>query len=409
MIMNHKKTVYVDLHMHSKYSLATSKYMELESIARNSIIKGLNIVGTGDFLHPKWRASIIENLEQYHDTGLYKMKNFNFDMYFLLQVEVNTIFKIDEKYRKIHQIILAPNIETAEQISDVLSSHGSLKGDGRPTLKISASEMLEKLNSIDDLIEVFPAHIWTPWFGLFGSKSGFDDLKTCYEDKFNKINVIETGLSSDPPMNQRIKKLDNIKLISNSDAHSPYTNRIGREATVFELNKISYKNIINSLRSKNGDKIDFTIEVPPQYGKYHWTGHRLCEISMEPKDAIKSKNLCPKCNKKMTIGVEQRVEELADRQNIDSTQKTKNYIYLLPLEELIQNALGLSLKKSKILYEKLISVGGNEYNIMLNFPIKDIEKYSNVNLANAVKNLREQNMSFIPGYDGVYGKINLGD
>ncbi len=256
--------IVADLHIHSKYSRATSPSMDIEHLAAQAKIKGITILGTGDFTHPLWFKELKTKLVKEGD--LYKYDN----TYFIPSVEISSIYKQDNKVRKIHNVILSPTLEIAEQITDELKKHGRVDYDGRPIFNIPSYELVEMVMNISKDNFVFPAHIWTPWFSLFGSKSGFDRIEDCYKDQLKHIHALETGLSSDPEMNWRISKLDKFALISNSDSHSPWPNRLGREANVFELKKPSYSEMINAIKTKDKKKFLFTIEVEPAYGKYHF-------------------------------------------------------------------------------------------------------------------------------------------
>jgi len=302
------------LHIHSRYSRATSQKMCITEISRFARIKGLTIVGTGDFTHPKWLEELREELCFDPDTGLYKpAKTPESPVYFMTTTEVSTIFNFGGAIKKVHHLILTPDLETAVQINERLKRYGDLSADGRPTLDMSAPQLVEEIVEVSRSNMVIPAHAWTPWFSVFGAFSGFDRIEDCYQDMTKHISAIETGLSSDPPMNWRLSALDRFTLVSNSDSHSFWPWRIGREANVFELKKPSYSEVVEAIRKKDRSRFKFTIETNPAYGKYHWTGHRNCGVSLPPREAIKLGNRCPVCGRKLTKGVEQRVEELADR------------------------------------------------------------------------------------------------
>src|SRR3989338_2357073 len=299
--------IIADLHIHSRFSRATSKELNIKNLEKYAKIKGLNLLGTGDFTHPEWLKELKNELTE-DETGILKTKTgFNF----ILQGEISLIYTQDGKGRRIHNVLLAKNLDVVEQINEALLKRGRLDYDGRPIFNLSCIEFTEMMKSIDKDIEIIPAHIWTPWFSLFGSMSGFDSVEECFKDQAKFIHALETGLSSDPAMNWRLSQLDNYTLISNSDSHSFWPWRIGRECNIFDI-KLAYDAFIKSLKTKEG--FIETIEVDPSYGKYHFDGHRLCKVCMSPKDAIKNKNICPKCGRKLTIGVLHRVEELADRE-----------------------------------------------------------------------------------------------
>ena len=285
--------VIADLHIHGRYSRATSEQMNAQEIAKFAAIKGLNLVGTGDFTHPLWLEEIKRILTPDGDNGLLKLSNNNSHVRFILQTEVCTIFDFKNETKKIHHVILAPSFEVVAQINEQLASFGNLSSDGRPILNVSASELVEEVMSIDGKNMVFPAHVWTPWFSLFGAFSGFDNVEDCYQDMTKHIHALETGLSSDPPMNWRLSNLDRYTLVSNSDCHSFWPWRIGREANVFDFKELSFSAIITAIKSNNSSGFKFTIETDPAYGKYHFTGHRNCQVSLPPKEAIKFGNICP--------------------------------------------------------------------------------------------------------------------
>jgi uncharacterized protein (TIGR00375 family) len=325
----------------------------------------------------------------------------------MITCEVSTIFSFEGSVKKIHHVILTPNLEIAEQINDRLNPYGKLQADGRPILKMSASHLVEEIMEVSHLNLVFPAHVWTPWFSLFGI-FGFNSVKDCYKDMTKYIHVLETGLSSDPPMNWRISALDKYKLVSNSDCHSSWPWRIGREANVFELKKLDYFGIINALTDKDNDGLKFTIETNPAYGKYHWSGHRKCDVSFSPNEALRFRNICPICRKELTKGVEQRVEEFADRPVGFKPKCFPDYKRLLPLSEIISEVLGISYpgaKKVWEVYNLLISTFGNEYRVLLEVPFEDMAKVVNPKVVEAIINVRENRVKVIPGYDGVYGKL----
>ncbi len=399
----------MDAHIHSKYSRATSQDMTIKPIARFAQIKGLNVVGTGDFTHPLWLKELKENLIEVENTGLYKVKNEeNLKVFFMITTEVNTVFEFEKKTKRIHHVIWVPSIEIAEQVNEALSKFGSLDIDGRPTLKMTPPELVEIILSISNENLIFPAHAWTPWFSLFGAFSGFNSLKDCYQDKTHKIYALETGLSSDPPMNWRVSELDRLTILSNSDSHSYWPWRLGREANVFNLNSLTYHEIVEAIKSKNVEKLTFTVETNPAYGKYHWTGHRACGVSMSASEAIKYGGICPVCGKKMTKGVEERVEEIADRPMGYKPPNSSGYIHLLPLSEILALIFGFespSSKKTWEIYSRLIEKFGNEYKVLLEAKFEDIAKIVGVEAADLIIKVRKGQVKIQPGYDGVYGKL----
>lgn len=400
--------VVADLHIHGRYSRATSQSMRIEEIACFAKIKGLNLVGTGDFTHPKWLKELQETLIYDVESGLYKLANDpDFPVSFMITTEVSTVFTFEGEIKKIHHVILTPSIETAVQINERLSRYGDLSADGRPTLGMSAPQLVEEVMEVSSENMVFPAHAWTPWFSIFGAFSGFDSVEDCYQDMTKHIYAIETGLSSDPPMNWRLSKLDRFTLVSNSDSHSYWPWRMGREANVFEVEKISYREIIDAIRKKDRARFKFTIETDPAYGKYHWTGHRNCNVSLPPKEAIKLGNICPVCRKKLTKGVEQRVEELADRPEGFIPKNAIGYMHLLPLSEIIAAALEVDSPSTQHvwnIYNKLVEKFGDEYTVLIDAPRQALENITDQRIAEAIVRVREGRIKVIPGYDGVYGQ-----
>ena len=395
--------IIADLHVHSMYSRATSKLMDLNGMSRGAKLKGITLLGTGDATHPKWFKLLKQKLEPLEGAGLFKYE----DVFFMLTGEVGTVYQQNGKKRDIHHLIHAPSFEVFEQINEALGKYGKLEADGRPTLSLTSPELIEILRGISDDIFVAACHIWTPWKSLFGSKFGFDSVEECYQDQTKFVFLLETGLSSDPPMNWRLSSLDKFTLVSNSDSHSPHPWRLGREANVFELKKLDYWEIFDVLRKKDKSRFLFTIEVEPSYGKYHFTGHRNCGISLSPKEAMKLGNICPKCGKKLTVGVLQRVEELADRPEGFVPKDAIPFKTLLPLYEIISFAMGVNqLYSKKVMneYDKLIKSFGNELNVLLNVPEEELAKVANKRIVEAIIKVRENKISYIPGYDGVYGK-----
>lgn len=400
--------IIADLHIHGRYSRATSQNMRIEEIARFAKIKGLNLVGTGDFTHPKWLKELQETLTQEAGSGLYKAaREPDSPVYFMITTEVSTIFTFGGEVKKIHHVILTPDIETAIQINERLAKYGDLTVDGRPTLNMSASQLVEEVMETSKDNMVFPAHAWTPWFSIFGAFSGFDGVEDCYQDMTKYIQALETGLSSDPPMNWRLSRLDKFTLVSNSDSHSFWPWRMGREANVFELKRLSYWEVVDAIRNKDRERFKFTIETDPAYGKYHWTGHRNCHVSLSPKEAMKLGNICPICRRKLTKGVEQRVEELADRPADFKPENAIGYMHLLPLSEIIATTLGVdspSTQQVWNIYNRLVEKFGDEYTVLIDAPKEALTETANERIASAIIKVREDKIKVIPGYDGVYGQ-----
>jgi uncharacterized protein (TIGR00375 family) len=404
--------IIADLHIHSRYSRATSPRMSISEIARFAKIKGLNLVGTGDFTHPKWLKEIQETLIPEPSTDLYKVAN-NADspVHFMLTTEVCTIFNFENETKKVHHVILTPSIETAVQINDALKRYGDLGADGRPMLNMTAPQLVEEVMATSSENMVFPAHAWTPWFSVFGAFSGFDSIEECYQDMTRHIHALETGLSSDPPMNWRLSTLDRFTLVSNSDSHSFWPWRMGREANVFELERASYREVVDAVRRKDPARLKFTIETDPAYGKYHWTGHRNCNVSLSPQEAQKLGNICPVCRRKLTKGVEQRIEELADRPANFRPENVPGFMRLLPLSEIIATVLGVDSPSTQAvwkIYNSLIGKFGDEYTVLIDAPKDLLTEVVEAPIADAILRVREGSVSVVPGYDGVYGKLVLG-
>jgi len=396
--------IIADLHLHSKYARATSKDMEISKLAEYAKIKGLNLLGTGDFTFPKQLNDIKSKLVAIEDTGLYVYD----DVFFMLTTEMATFYFENKKSRRVHHLVHAPDLETVDQIIDVLTKRGANTGiDGRLMIKISSSELVEVLKEINKDIQIVPAHIWTPYFGCLGSATGFDSVNECYKDMTRHIYAVETGLSSDPMMNWRLSSLDNFALMSNSDSHSPWPWRLGREANVFELEKPSYWELWDVVKKKDNTKFLYTIEVDPNYGKYHYTGHRECKVVLSPKEALKLKNICPVCRKRLTIGVLQRVEELADREEGFLPKNVIPFKSLLPLYEIISFVFNKKNPNSKKILEeqnKLIKQFGNELNVIINAGFDELIKFTDEKIAKAIIDVREGRIKYAPGYDGVYGE-----
>jgi len=401
--------VIADLHIHSRYSRATSERMNVEEIVRFARIKGLNLIGTGDFTHPKWFKELNEVLTFESDTSLYKLANDpESPVRFMATTEVSTIFSYKAEIKKVHHVILTPNLETAAQINDRLSKYGNLPSDGRPTLSLDAAHLVEEVMQVSNDNVVFPAHAWTPWFSVFGAFSGFNTMEECYQDMTKHIHALETGLSSDPPMNWRLSQLDKFTLVSNSDSHSFWPWRIGREANVFELRKPSYHEVTEAIRLKDKQRFKFTIETDPAYGKYHWTGHRNCHVSLSPQEAEKLGNICPVCRRRLTKGVEQRVEELADRPASFKPGDAIGFKRLLPLSEIIATVLGVdspSIQKVWSIYNPLIEKFENEYSVLIDASKNDLSAVAGEEIAEAIIRVREGRAEVVPGYDGVYGQL----
>ncbi len=401
-----------DLHIHSRFSRATSKDMTLENIDRWAQLKGITVIGTGDFTHPVWLKEIKEKLVPAED-GLFKLRSPSPDyvppscrksVRFLLSAEISNIYSKNGRLRKLHNLILVPTIEDASKINTKLSHIGNLSSDGRPILGMDSKLLLEIVLETAPQGIFIPAHAWTPHFSVFGSNSGFDSIKECFEDLSPYICAVETGLSSNPSMNWRVKELDNITLISNSDAHSPA--KLGREANILE-GDLNYTHIKNAIKERKGFK--GTIEFFPEQGKYHFDGHRLCKTCLSPCETRKLNSLCPQCGKKMTRGVMYRVEELACRKEGFKLPGAPPFYSIVPLMDIIAQikGVGTGTKTVREEYFRLLNNLGSEFNILLDAPIQEIEKAGSKILAEGIRRMREGKIKIFPGYDGEYGKIEL--
>jgi len=395
--------VFADLHLHSKYSRATSKEMNLEQLSKNAKLKGLNLLGTSDFTFKLWLGELKKKLEPVDSTGLFKYG----DIFWMLTTEVSTVYAQENKIRKVHHVIHTSSFDVVDQIRDSLSKYGNLSIDGRPVVKMTSPELVESLIGIDKDILIIPAHAWTSWYGILGEFSGFNSMEECYQDQTKYIYALETGMSSDPPMNWRLSALDKFTLVSNSDSHSPWVWRIGRECNVFELKELSYGQIREAIKKKDEKRFLFTIETSPSYGKYHFTGHRNCGIDLHPKEALKLNNICPKCGRKLTIGVLQRVEQLADRPEGFVPKDAIPFRDIIPLYEIISHVTGVNqLYSRKVIEEqnKLIQKFGTELNVLLEASEEELENATDKKIVDAIIKTREEKVKFIPGYDGVYGR-----
>lgn len=392
-----------DLHIHSRYSRACSSQLSIQTLEKWARIKGVHMLGTGDFTHPEWIKELKDFLVE-DGSGILKTSS---GFPFVLQTEISLIYTQADKGRRVHVVVLAPSFEVVQQITDYLLKNGRVDYDGRPIFKIPAHDFVYEMRRISLDIEVIPAHIWTPWFSLFGSKSGFDSIHECFKDQEKYIHAVETGLSSDPPMNWRLKQLDNKQIVSSSDLHSFWPWRMGREATIFEMKELNYKNLLRAIRA--GEGLEGTIEVDPAYGKYHFDGHRNCNQVMEPKDSLKNQNICPGCKREMTLGVAHRVEELADRPEGYRRENAKPFHTLLPLTEILSTMMSKTLS-AKIVwkeYNKLLKRFGAENDVLLNAPLEKLQEEVHKKIAEAIIANREGKLKVKPGYDGVYGELQI--
>lgn len=397
----------LDLHIHSRFSRACSKELTLPNIARGCERKGIDIVGTGDFTHPAWLQEIKDQLTPVGD-GVFALKDGSSKTNFFLTTELSCIYKKGGRARRIHLLVFAPSISAVDSIVAALTSRGcNLRSDGRPILGIGAKELLAMFLEIDPNILVVPAHAWTPWFAVFGSESGFDSLEECFDELATEIVAIETGLSSDPPMNWQLSALDNIFLLSNSDAHS--LPKLGREANVMDFDSVSYPEFVRILRERDRKCFLSTLEFFPEEGKYHFDGHRLCRVRLHPTETKKLGGLCPQCKKPLTIGVLSRVEALADRSHGFKPQNAVPYRSLVPLVEIIAAALGtgVATKAVKTEYEKIMDKGRNEFSILLDQPISTLRTITREEIAEGIRRVRDGAVTILPGYDGEYGTVSM--
>ena len=404
-----------DLHIHSRFSMATSKEGMPENLDFWARKKGISLIGTGDFTHPVWREELKERLVS-EGNGLYRLR----DEYvkeesrklpgegtrFVVSGEISSIYKKNGKTRKVHNVILLPSLEAADAMAQCLEKIGNIHSDGRPILGLDSHDLLEMMLDVCPEGILIPAHIWTPHFSVLGAKSGFDSVEECFEELTPYVHALETGLSSDPAMNWRISKLDRYQLISNSDAHSP--SKLGREANLLDID-CSYEGLYRAIQT--GEGLEGTVEFFPEEGKYHFDGHRKCGVSLSPVEAERLGGICPVCGKKLTMGVDHRVEQLADRAEGFVKKDGKKYESLVPLPEVISACMGYSTASKKVqgCFEQMIQTLGTEFDILRNVPSEDIKSCAGERIAEGIENVRTGNVKRIPGYDGEYGKIELFD
>ncbi len=401
----------LDLHIHSKYSRSCSKDLTLPTIAKTCEIRGIDIVVTGDFTHPAW-FSDIETLLEEETVGVYRLKDQSSRTRFILGTEVSCIKKHKEKTRRVHNLVFASSIEVVKKFNQVLVERGcNLKSDGRPILGLTSKELLEIMLEIDSRMVLIPAHAWTPWFAIFGSKSGYDTIEEAFDELAPHIFAIETGLSSDPLMNAYVSALDRMTLVSNSDAHSPQ--KLGREANVLQFKddaSITYDSIMQILRSGNPKEFLSTIEFFPEEGKYHYDGHAACNVVLHPNETKKHQGLCPACKKPLTIGVMHRVMDVATRTDAEAKAAIQiPYTSMVPLPEILADifSCGVNTKRVKETYAQLLAQFGNEFHFLLNTPIDAIIAAGFTDVAEALSRVRRGELSITPGYDGVFGTVHV--
>lgn len=402
-----------DLHIHSRFSMATSKEGTPENLDFWARKKGISLIGTGDFTHPVWREELKERLVS-EGNGLYRLRDEYVKeesrkfpgegTHFVVSGEISSIYKKNGKTRKVHNVILLPGLEAADAMAQRLEKIGNIHSDGRPILGLDSHDLLEMMLDVCPEGILIPAHIWTPHFSVLGAKSGFDSVEECFEELAPYIHALETGLSSDPAMNWRISKLDRYQLVSNSDAHSP--SKLGREANLLDID-CSYEGLYRAIQT--GEGLEGTVEFFPEEGKYHFDGHRKCGVSLSPVEAERLGGICPVCGKKLTMGVDHRVEQLADRAEGFVKKDGKKYESLVPLPEVISTCMGYSAASKKVqgCFEQMIQTLGTEFDILRNVPSEDIKSCAGERIAEGIENVRTGNVKRIPGYDGEYGKIEL--
>ncbi len=423
--------IIADLQLHSRYSRAVSPNMTLDEISRWSKVKGIQLVATGDWTHPLWFRSIKEKLKE-SSPGIFTLKDKPAEAKFLLSTEISSIYSQGGQVRRVHNLIFSPSIETCEKIIKELNSRGcNLMADGRPIVGVSSIDLLKLVLEIDEKALFIPAHAWTPWFAVFGSKSGFDSLSDCFGDYAKYIYAIETGLSSDPIMNWQVKELKNRSIVSFSDAHSGP--KLGREATVFINNQeaiinnqFTFDDIAQAIKQDaNGKlKIGYTIEFFPEEGKYHWSGHRVCNIRYNAREIKEKGSICPVCHKPLTVGVENRVLDLSEKllapedllfvKNkvgltfvYDKEKTRRPFVSMIPFLEVLLELNNHSQTKAQREYERFMTGLGTEFDILLRKDYEEIEKFGGEKLRQAIEIIRERKVFVDPGYDGVFGKVKI--
>lgn len=390
-----------DFHIHSHYSRATSSDMIPQALAEIAKKKGVNLLGTGDILHPLWRRELQEILQQERD-GIYKYD----ELEFILTTEISLIYSQGKRVRKVHVVLIFPDFKTAEDTAKRLSLYGNIESDGRPIFGLTLPQSIEIIRGVSSETLIIPAHIWTPWFSIFGSNSGFDSLEEALGDHVREIIALETGLSSDPPMNWRLSSLDPFPLVSNSDAHSP--RKVGREANVFS-GPVDFPSLKEILLKKDRERFLFTIEFFPEEGKYHYDGHRNCGVRLSPEEAEKLGNICPVCGRPLTVGVMHRVVSLADRPQGETPEGVIPYKRLVPLDEIVASVFGVGESSQKVKREldNIFSIFQSELDVLLRVPEDELKKKLEPRIVEGIMRVRRGEIEVIPGYDGVYGTVKI--
>lgn len=399
----------VELHPHSRYSRACSRDLEIPKIDRTCQRKGVTIMGTGDFTHPAWFAHLRQTLAP-AEAGLYTVRGSKTGVRFLCTSEIACIYSQGGKVRRLHIVVVASSLEAVAKINTALGKVGNLAADGRPILGLSAKRLADLTWAEDPTALVIPAHAWTPWFSVFGSFSGFDSLQECFEELTPRIYAIETGLSSDPPMNWRVSALDSVLLVSNSDAHS--LPNIAREANRFfiPVDKLSYAEIARIVREQDRRGFLGTIEFYPEEGKYHYDGHAACQVSLPPAETKRLDSRCPKCGKPLTIGVLHRVEQLADRPEGFRPPTAFDFVKLVELDKIIADALGIRSRQSKAVqetYDVMVAAGGSELKILLTLALSELSRMAPAEVVEGIRRVRAGLVTVTPGYDGQYGRVQI--
>ena len=396
-----------DLHVHSSYAFSTSRDLNFDTLARWARIKGVDLLASADFTHPVWFREIAGKLRDTGD-GLYEYGGVRF----VLGTEVSCIARQGGRHRRVHLLLFAPSLDTVERINDALASRGKLESDGRPTLHMRPRDLVATLMDLDPRCLVIPAHAWTPWFGVYGSKSGFDSLEECFGDTTGRIRAIETGLSSDPAMNWRVPELDDRSIVSFSDAHS--ARRLGRELTVFH-GEPSYAGLVDALDNQG---IEYTIEFFPEEGKYHHSGHRRCDVRRSPDEVAELGEACPVCGRRLTLGVMQRMEDLARRDVavrrgddglVRSPAERPPFRSMVSLAQILSEALGRGIQTKTVgaAYVKVIEAAGSELAALVSAPLADVEGVAGERVAEGVGRVRRGEVAIEPGFDGLYGKVTV--
>ena len=396
--------IIADLHIHSRYARGCSKDITIANLEKYARIKGINLLGSADFQHPRWFEEIANSLKEDDNGILWSKTGFPF----LWQTEISLIYTQNGKGQRVHYLVFAPNKETAKQVIDVLGKKGRLDYDGRQIFGFTSVEFIDLMKGISGDIEIIPAHIWTPHFSLMGEYNRLLRAEECFEENIKHIHALETGMSSNPADNWRVGNLDKFQLVSFSDSHSYWPWRLGREGTVFDFKELSYKNFLKAVRT--GEGLKNTLETPTHYGKYHFSGHRNCNVVVSPNESKKLNRNCPKCGGKLTIGVADRIEQLAEREEGYKRENYKPFVSLVPLHEVIAAVYGLKQlngKKVWEVYNLLIKEFGNEFNILLNVNENDLKKIVDERIARVIIKNRGGGLGVKPGYDGVYGEIVL--